>query len=222
MAIDPIKFDKFKFRKKLIKYTEQAFNILPKLDKPNILDIGCGSGEPTILLARLTNGHITGIDIDKEALERFRTKVAENKLSDRITILECSMFDIPFPAGSFDIIWSEGSIFVAGFEKGLRSWRELLKPKGFLMVHDESIGFNRKLNSITDSGYDLLGHFKLDEKVWWTEYFEPLEEYINEKSKQYANDPSISAEIAKQRAEVDMVKSNPSRHTSVYFIMQKN
>ena len=54
-----------------------------------------------------------------------------------------------------------------------------------------------------------------------TEYFEPLEKYIDEKSKEYIDDPRISAEIAKQRAEVDMVKSNPSRHTSVYFIMQK-
>ena len=53
-------------------YTKQAFDILPKIYKPRILDIGCGSGVPSIHLAKLSDGYITGIDIDEPALERFR------------------------------------------------------------------------------------------------------------------------------------------------------
>ena len=41
-------------REGLSKYTRKAFQVLPKLDKPCILDIGCGSGVPTIELAKIT------------------------------------------------------------------------------------------------------------------------------------------------------------------------
>ena len=48
-------------RKRLNKYTKKAFHLLPELDKPRILDIGCGSGVPTMELARLSNGEIIGL-----------------------------------------------------------------------------------------------------------------------------------------------------------------
>ena len=51
-------------RANFIRYTKKAFRMLPKLDRPRILDIGCGSGAPTIELARLSDGEIIGIDID--------------------------------------------------------------------------------------------------------------------------------------------------------------
>ena len=44
--------DRDRFREPLLKYTRKAFQLLPKLDKPRILDVGCGSGVPTIELAR--------------------------------------------------------------------------------------------------------------------------------------------------------------------------
>jgi len=34
-----------------LKYTKNAFEMLPQIDKPRILDIGCGSGVPTLELA---------------------------------------------------------------------------------------------------------------------------------------------------------------------------
>ena len=46
-----------------LKYTKKAFEMLPQINKPRILDIGCGSGVPTLELARLSNGEIIGIDI---------------------------------------------------------------------------------------------------------------------------------------------------------------
>jgi len=39
------------FRERLNKYTRRAFQMLPKVENPHILDIGCGSGVPTIELA---------------------------------------------------------------------------------------------------------------------------------------------------------------------------
>ncbi len=61
-------------RERLKKYTRQAFRMLPEFTNPTILDIGCGSGIPTLELARLTQGEILGIDIDQIALDKFKQK----------------------------------------------------------------------------------------------------------------------------------------------------
>jgi len=47
-----IELYKDNLREGLNKYTRKAYLMLPELDKPRILDIGCGSGVPTMELAR--------------------------------------------------------------------------------------------------------------------------------------------------------------------------
>ena len=102
------------------RYTRKAFRMLPGLEKPRILDIGCGAGEPTLELARLTQGEITGIDINQPALDRLKIKIEKAGLSDRVQALNRSMFNMDFPDESFDILWSEGSIYNIGFARGLK------------------------------------------------------------------------------------------------------
>ena len=211
-----------KIRKRLLKYTRKAFRMLPQMDKPRILDIGCGSGIPTMELARLSNGEIIGIDINQPALDKLRSKIKEAVLNDRVQAVKCSILDMDFPDESFDIIWSEGSIYVIGFESGLREWRRLLKPDGFMVVHDEKGNINQKLKQISDCGYELLGHFKLSEDIWWTEYFAPLEKMIGETRKRYTDDPHILEELHQAQEELDMFKKNPERNSSVCFVMRKN
>ena len=58
--------------------------MLPQLDKPQILDIGCGSGFPTMELARLSNGEIIGIDIDQHSLDRLTRRIEQAGFSDRV------------------------------------------------------------------------------------------------------------------------------------------
>ena len=128
--------DKDHFRERLIKYTRRAYQMLPKIENPHILDIGCGSGVPTIELAKLSDGEIIGIDINQSSLDKLNGKIGEEGFSSRVKTVKCSLFEMDFPDESFDIIWAEGSIWVIGFEKGLKEWRRLLKPSGFLVVHD--------------------------------------------------------------------------------------
>jgi len=148
-------------RGRLNKYTRRAFQMLPELDQPHILDIGCGSGVPTMELARLSDGQIIGLDIDSSLLDQLAKKIEEAGLSDRVKTLKCSMLELDFPDESFDLIWAEGSIARIGFERGLKEWRRFLKPKGFLIVHDEVTNITQKLEQISGCGYELLGHFTL-------------------------------------------------------------
>ena len=69
--------EKDRIRKRFLKYTGRAFRILPQINKPRILDIGCGSGVPTLELARLSHGEVMAIDIDQPALDKFARKIKE-------------------------------------------------------------------------------------------------------------------------------------------------
>jgi methylase of polypeptide subunit release factors len=51
MSVETLKIiNKDVFRQPLIEYTIKAFNQLPPINQPNILDIGCGTGVPTLEL----------------------------------------------------------------------------------------------------------------------------------------------------------------------------
>jgi hypothetical protein len=40
------------------------------------------------------------------------------------------MDKLPFGDNIFDLIWSEGAIYIMGFEKGIALWKRHLKPEG--------------------------------------------------------------------------------------------
>jgi len=209
------------FRERLLKYTRLAYRCLPKMKKPQILDVGCGSGVPTIELAKLSDGEIVGIDIDQSLLDRLNRKIAEECLSNRVKAVKCSLFEIDFPDESFDIIWAEGSIHIIGFEKGLREWNRLLKTDGFLVVHDEIKNMSNKLEKIPSYGYKLINYFSLPEDAWWIEYYSPLEIRIKELRMKHSNDPEALKILKKYQNEIDMVKKNPKDCDSGFYIMKK-
>lgn len=208
-------------RRNLLKYTKRAYRALPKIEKPHILDIGCGSGIPTIELARLTNGDVIGIDIDQSQLDILKRKIEAEELSDRIKITRCSMEDIDFPRASFDIIWAEGSIMFIGFERGLRNWQKFIKLKGFLVVHDELKGIEKKLQQIASSGYKLLDYFVLPKEVWWSEYYGPLKMVVTEIEANKNGNPNTLEALHNAQKEVDYFEQNPDKCSSVFFVMQR-
>jgi len=212
---------KGEIRKRLLKYTRSAFSMLPRLEKPRILDIGCGSGIPTLELATLGQGEVVGIDIDRAALDELAGKIKKAGLSSRVKVVPSSLREMDFADGSFDILWSEGSIHAIGFERGLREWKRLLKPGGFMVVHDEQGDVGKKLKTISGCGYELLGHFTLSQEVWRTEYFAPLEKLVAESRAGDPRDPKLLEELRRAQGELDFFKKAPRRNSSAYFIIQK-
>ncbi len=216
-----LEIKKDELRKYFIKYTRQAFDMLPELVEPRILDIGCGSGIPTIELARWTGGEVIGLDIDQAGLDELNRKIEAEGLVDMVRTMNCSMFDMDFPDESFNVIWAEGSIAMIGFINGLKKWRKILKPNGFLVVHDELGNLSKKIEQISNCGYKLLGHFIFSRDIWWTHYFEPLQRLINDIRKKSSDNTEILSIIDSEQHDIDMFKSNPKRYSSVFLIMQK-
>lgn len=209
-------------REGLVKYTRKAFKMLPKRPFPCMLDIGCGSGVPTMELAKLSDGEIVAIDTSQTALDRLAGKIKKAGLAARVRAEKCSMLNMDFPDASFDIIWAEGSIAVIGFEKGLKEWRRLLKTGGFLVVHDDLGDLTEKRRQISQCGYELINHFVLSEDIWWNEYYSLLDKKLNEIWIKHASNVKTVTIMDNDQREIDTFKQEPKRYRSVFFVMRKS
>ena len=196
--------------------------MLPVATGRRILDIGCGSGVPSLELARLGGGIVVCIDTDQRLLDRLSRRARERGLVDRIEILNQSMFGLDFPDDEFDIIWAEGSIAAIGFQKGLTTWRRFLKSRGFLVVHDDADSTSEKLALPAACGYRLIDHFTLDENVWWHEYYRLLEKLVRRFRAERRDNPEAEEISKADLRQIEMYKQNPSRFRSVFIIMQKS
>lgn len=179
--------------------TSRAFGLLP-IEPKCILEIGCGKGLATQVLADLSSAQITAVDNEKTALDRLEQRFANQGISERLTTVCASMTELPLEKESCDLIWSEGSAYIMGFDKALKTWRPLLAKQGCLVVSDmvwrtaqpsdEAIEFWQheypdiqtvptRLESIKKAGYEVVSHFPQSEQAWM-DYYQPLKTRIAE------------------------------------------
>lgn len=124
--------------------SEDATNLavtLAKIDREKsykIADIGCGTGEQTISLAKMLKGNIIAVDLFEEFLEKLKEDSKNENITAHIETLAASMDKLPFEKEEFDIIWSEGAVYNIGFKNGINYWKEFLKPGGILAVSELS------------------------------------------------------------------------------------
>jgi 2-polyprenyl-3-methyl-5-hydroxy-6-metoxy-1,4-benzoquinol methylase len=97
-----------------------------------ILDIGCGTGSLSVVLAELGH-HVTGIDLSPTMISLARTKAETLGLSVVFEVMEASR---PlFPHQQFDAILCRHLLWTLPKpNEVLHRWSELLKPKGRLIL----------------------------------------------------------------------------------------
>jgi len=97
-----------------------------------ILDIGCGTGSLSVILARL--GHtVTGIDLSPSMISLARTKAAAYGLEIEFHIMDAS--HVQFAEHQFDVILCRHLLWALSEpEQVLQRWIKLLKPGGRLIL----------------------------------------------------------------------------------------
>jgi len=203
-----------------LKYTRKAFESLPKIDTPRILDIGCGTGQPSLELLKLSDGEIYGIDIDQDTLDKLKLKIKQNGLSDRLRIYNYSIYNTQFEDEMFDIIWEEGVLHLLKIEKALAECKRVLKFNGFMVTGETTSWAGKSLKIFPKFGFKLIKEIKWERECWWTEYYAPLEKKIKILKNKYGNIEKIE-EIRRHLKEIEMVKENPLKFDCTTYIMQK-
>jgi SAM-dependent methyltransferase len=224
------------------EYTRKAWRYLTGLPgRPRILDIGCGSGMPTLELARISGGQVTAVDNHQPFLDNLAVRAKTEGLGRRIRIVNASMLALPFARSAFNVIWSEGSIFIMGFEKGLLAWKPFLKPGGYLVVSEmawitpdrpEEIraylegeypaikhdGENKEI--IRRAGYKEAGSFILPEAVWLDGFYKPYQSRLDALKVKYAGKREALAVLEPCQREIDMFRKYARCYSYVFYIMK--
>jgi SAM-dependent methyltransferase len=210
----------------------------------DILDVGCGPGRQTMDLlefSRETDARITAVDNYPPFTEQLMASVAPRvaAATDRLTVLNADMGALPFEEASFDIIWSEGAIYVLGFEAGLRAWRSFLRPRGGIALTEISwlrrdpapearafwereypgiASVEANLETLRRIGYNPVAHFTLPEADWWTGYYTPLRENARRFAEKYRGDEVAMEILAVEEAEIDLFSRHADSYGYVFYI----
>jgi SAM-dependent methyltransferase len=222
--------------------TQKAWSLLPPVPADaRILDIGCGSGTQTRDLAVLTTGTITAVDNHQPFLDAIDSWAKKVGLTHRVKTICASMDALPFKKGSLDLIWSEGAIFIVGFEKGLNLWKPLLKKGGCMVVSDADwfepnppaelvkwwmsegylpVSEDEMKERVKRAGLRLVTTYRLPEAGWWDNYHVPMLARIAELRKTHGKNPEDAALLDSLEHEADMYRKYKRYYGYTFFVMQ--
>lgn len=198
-----------------IEETQKAYSLLKNLpEKPSILDVGCGKGIQTVELAKLSNGFIVALDNYLQLLQSLEKNLKEAGIVKNYKLVLDDMAKMPFGDEEFDIIWSEGAIFVIGVPEGISKWKKFIKKGGYLVYTEccwlkpnppeELIQFWKEeypgMLTIEDNiviakqnGLELVHHFTLSVPAWKNNFYDFIELKVDELSKKYARNAEAMA-----------------------------
>jgi ubiquinone/menaquinone biosynthesis C-methylase UbiE len=175
--------------------TIKALSFIDTLhEKSIIVDLGCGTGCQTIVLAQNTKGNITGIDLCPAYIDKLNKNTQKLNLQSRVRGLIGSMDKLDFQLDVLDLIWCEGAIYNIGFENGMKYLNRFLKKGGYIAVteatwfteerpkeifdfwndaYPEIDTLPNKIAQMQKAGYVVMATFILPEVCWTDNFFEP-------------------------------------------------
>jgi len=207
-----------------------------------VADLGCGTGASALQLARSLDAQVTAIDFLPEFLQELDRAADDESLSSRLRILQGNMESLPFDPGSLDLIWSEGAIYNLGFARGVREWREHLKPGGVLAVSEitwitseraeevatfweqaypEIDTASNKLQVLEEAGYAPLGYFVLPEQCWLENFYEPLENSFEAFLARHGQSASAEAIVEEHRREIALYRKYCDCYSYGFYVAKR-
>ncbi len=222
--------------------TLRALALVPGVGpRTRVLDIGCGTGGQTLVLARNSAARIVAVDNHPPFVDALNREADRLGVADRLEARVADMRKLDFADGGFDLIWSEGAIYSMGFEAGLRGWRRLLAPGGHIALTEvcwrkpdppgECAAFWEQeyaaireapalLEAIAACGYDTVGHFPLPASAWWDDYYRPLQANVTAFRQRYADAPD-ARELADQcQHEIDVWRAYADFYGYEFFVLR--
>lgn len=208
---------------------------------PRALDLGCGNGTQTLQLLHHTDWHVTAIDNHGPFLDTLRKRAAEQGVADRVRTIQTDMKTLDFDSGTFDIVWSEGALYIMGVANALDECLELLAEDGVMAYTDlcwlrsdppaecrdfleaecaEILDVESSIEMIGGRGYDILDYFTLPESAWTEDYYEPLEARLTMLRKREPNNADLLEMVESVQAEIDLFRTYAEYYGYVFYCLK--
>lgn len=106
--------------------------------RSKLLDVACGSGGPTLRIARLTGCRVHGVDTHDQAIAEARARSEREGLAKRATFDQVDAGRaLPIPDASFDgLICIDAVNHLPNRQRIFADWARLLRPGGHLVFTD--------------------------------------------------------------------------------------
>ena len=232
----------YEIQKKKLTDNTEAFVQGKKAN--NVLLFGdSGTGKSTSIKAIVNQYYDDGlrmIEIYKHQFKYLSKIIAAIKNRNYRFIIY--MDDLSFEKDSLDLIWSEGAIYNIGFERGLKEWRNYLKPGGYLAV-SESVWFTdqrpaeihdfwmsayteidtvpNKVAQIQKAGYIPVATFILPENCWIEHYFAPQAKAEEIFRRKHAGSRIVEELITSNHHEAELYSKYKAYYGYAFFICKK-
>jgi len=130
---------------------EYAFHLLGNVIGRTIIDLGCGDGVNSVILASL-GARVFSIDISKHSLDVTAQRAASNRVDNRVTLLHSDATAIPLEASSVDAVLCTALLHQVD---PIQTARQIRRVTGRSAVHKMQQGSSSAGNRVTDIEYDL-------------------------------------------------------------------
>jgi len=207
-----------------------------------IADIGCGTGSATLVLAQETQAQIMAVDLFPEFLQELEQRARALELHDRITTRSESMENLSFAPESLDLIWSEGAIYIMGFERGVQTWKTFLKPGGYLAVSEIAwITYDRpqevdaywqeaypqidtisgKIRVLEQNGFTPVAHLVLPPSCWFDHYYGPMEKRFAAFLEKHDHSAAATQLVEQEKQEIAYYQRYKDYYSYGFFLAKK-
>ena len=222
--------------------TLRALELVPHIGPhTRVLDVGCGTGAQTFVLASSSQADITAVDTHAPFIDALKREAQSRAFADRIDAYVGDMRQLTFPQNYFDLIWCEGAIYIMGVAAALHDWRRLLVPGGYIALTEvcwmksdpppECAAFWAQeypairdvasvLAVIRECGYESVAHFALPTSSWWDDFYQPLQGSVTQFRERHAQEPDAQ-ELAEQvQREIDIWHAYADFYGYEFFVMR--
>ncbi|MGF1586067.1 MAG: methyltransferase domain-containing protein [Bacteroidales bacterium] len=206
-------------------------------------DIGCGTGFQTLYLAQHIKGSILAIDNYQSYLDDLKQKASDAGLGSIVSVQLGDMNALELPLSHFDVLWSEGAIYITGIKNGLQNWRKFLKPQGYIVFSDicwlkpdppaELADFwNSEVPGMMDdkeirqlikeNDYTLTNEFLLPASSWVNNFYYPLSLNVARLRIKYQHEPDKLEVIESVQREIDIFDKYSDFYSYKFFVVKSN
>ena len=211
--------------------------LTPLPPKPRIADLGCGSGVASLLLAQHYQSTVKAVDFSAAFIDELKVRAQQAGLEHLIIPICGDMAELDWPAGSIDLLWSEGAAYNLGFAPALKTWRPLLANTGIAVISEMSwftddppaparaywqdayptMGTEAEnRDRAREAGFAVLATHRLPSQAWWRNYYGPLRQRMT----QVELTPTMQSVIRETEEEMRMFEQFSDAYGYTFYVLQ--